>query len=76
MVTCPALTNPTNGLVSVDSNTVGSTATYTCDTGYDVNGATTVTCGADGSWSAPPTCDGEKLLTLLNPLLISSCVCV
>ncbi len=60
----------------MDTNTVGSTATYTCDTGYGVNGATTVTCGADGSWSAvPPTCDGEKLLTLLNALFIS-CVCL
>ena len=74
-VTCPVLTNPTNGQVSMDTNTVGSTATYICSPGYDVNGATTVTCGADGSWSpVPTTCDGEKLLTLLNPLFISLCV--
>ena len=78
MVTCPpALADPTNGQVSIVTNTIGSTATYTCDTGYGVNGATTDTCGADGSWSAvPPTCDGENLLTLLNPLFISLCVCV
>ncbi|XP_064387176.1 uncharacterized protein LOC135335578 [Halichondria panicea] len=59
MVTCPpALADPTNGQVSIVTNTIGSTATYTCDTGYGVNGATTDTCGADGSWSAvPPTCD-------------------
>ncbi len=75
-VDCGSLGNPTNGAVDTSSGTTFMmTATYTCNTGYGVNGATTVTCAAGGNWSPdPPSCDGEKLLTLLNPVFISLCV--
>ena len=35
----------------------GDTATYTCNTGFQLMGAGTVTCQSDGKWSdPPPTC--------------------
>ena len=56
--TCPTLSDPTNGIVDVASNNLESTATYTCDTGYNLTGgSTTKTCGSDGVWSdSDPTC--------------------
>ncbi len=37
-----------------------NTATYTCDDGHNLNGATTRTCQANGTWSLTvPTCDRE-----------------
>ncbi len=65
VVTCPALTDPTNGMVSVPNNNFESNATYTCDTGYTLNGDTTRTCGSDGVWSgSDPTCT-RKLIHFL-----------
>ncbi|XP_066292622.1 uncharacterized protein [Branchiostoma lanceolatum] len=67
------MTAPTNGEVSVSvsgsaggsvggSNTYGDTVTFTCDTGYNLVGAATVTCRADGSWSGrAPTCTDATL---------------
>ena len=60
-VDCGTLTI-NNGQVSTTSGTTfGSTATYTCNTGYNrVGGSMTRTCQADRIWSgAAPTCDGE-----------------
>ncbi|XP_066300020.1 uncharacterized protein [Branchiostoma lanceolatum] len=55
-VHCNALTNPTDGVVS-GSNAYGSVLTFTCNTGYSLDGAATLTCRADGTWSgSPPTC--------------------
>ncbi len=76
-VTCPTLVNPTDGTVTMSGNIEGSTATYSCNTGFGVNGAEMVTCTSDGSWSAdPPTCDCELMVTVLNPLLVSLSLCV
>ena len=59
-------TNPTNGMINynnvgtVSMRPVGTVATYTCDTGYTLNGNTTRTCGSDGMWSgSAPTCQGK-----------------
>ncbi len=64
--TCPDLTVPANVLISYIMGTtslrpVNTVATYTCITGYTLNGgSTTRTCGSDGVWSgSPPTCQGE-----------------
>ncbi len=46
-----------NGRVSVE----GSTATYTCDTGYTLSGSSSRTCRDNGSWSSPePLCNGRS----------------
>jgi CUB/sushi domain-containing protein len=55
---CPALSSPTGGSVSAPTLTFGSTATYSCMTGYNLTGSMTRACQADGTWSgAAPTCD-------------------
>ena len=60
---CGALTNPTNGQVSHLNRTVeGQTATYTCNTGYNLVGDSTRTCQATGVWSgSAPTCLMERM---------------
>ncbi len=60
-----------NGFVNMPDNTEGSTTTYSCNTGFSVNGAKIVTCGSDGNWSPDlPTCERELMLTILNPQLM------
>ena len=55
---CPTLTPPSNGAVTWDGLTNGSTATYTCDTDYYMTGDNTRTC-QNGVWSGQaPICIG------------------
>ena len=57
---CPNLTAPDNGQVVVNGMSPGDTATYSCNTGFELEGVDTVTCEDDGVWSAePPVCRGE-----------------
>jgi Notch-like protein len=54
---CPILPEPTNGGVTVTNQGVGGVATYTCDAGFERQGAAPRTCGSDGNWSgSAPTC--------------------
>ncbi|KAJ7352852.1 hypothetical protein OS493_033394 [Desmophyllum pertusum] len=57
-LSCPALSDPANGAVTLSSGLVkGSTATYTCNNGYTASFATTRDCEADGQWSGEtPSC--------------------
>ncbi len=58
-VVCLSLPALNNGIVSYNDSTLGldTVATYTCDTGYTLNGGTTRTCGSDGVWSgSAPVC--------------------
>ena len=55
---CLNLVNPANGMVVVTGNSVGDTATYTCDPGFELEGALTRTCQSNGTWSGiPPVCE-------------------
>ena len=57
---CPDLTAPENGQVMVNGLSPGDTATYSCNTGSELEGVDTVTCGDDGVWSkGPPICRRE-----------------
>ncbi|XP_078589882.1 uncharacterized protein LOC144870048 [Branchiostoma floridae x Branchiostoma japonicum] len=54
---CPVLDSPDNGAVAGD-HLFGDVATYSCDTGYELEGVTTRTCQADQTWSdAPSVCN-------------------
>ena len=66
VVDCETLNNPANGQVShPDGTTFTQTATYSCDTGYNLMGDNTRTCQADGMWSGnQPTCMSESNLTV------------
>ena len=55
---CQPLNPPSNGAVTWDGLTKGSTANYTCDSGYYVTGDNTRTC-QNGRWTGqPPVCTG------------------
>ena len=62
-VNCGALNNPANGQVTHPAGTTfGQTATYSCNTGYDLVGVNTRTCQATGVWfGSAPTCHGVLL---------------
>ena len=58
IVDCGQLDDINNGQMTVSTTTYGSSATYSCNIGYRLNGPATTTCGADGYWSGSlPTCD-------------------
>ena len=49
-----------NGSVSPSNATIeyGQTYNVTCDNGFGINGATTITCGADEDFDKTPSCEG------------------
>ena len=60
VVDCSVLTDPANG--QVDLTPGRQTATYSCNTGYNLVGDSTRTCQAVGEWSGSvPTCQGMLL---------------
>ena len=63
VVDCGSLTDPANGSVTHTAGTTfGQTATYSCNTGYNLVGDSTRTCQATGVWSgSAPTCEGMLL---------------
>ena len=63
VVDCDILTAPANGQVHHTAGTrLGQTATYSCNTGYNLVGNSTRTCQARGVWSGrAPTCQGMLL---------------
>ena len=63
---CDSLTDPANGQVSHSRTTLGQTATYSCNTGYNLMGDSTCMCQAMGWSGSAPTCQG----------MLSMCTCV
>ncbi|WAQ97855.1 SVEP1-like protein [Mya arenaria] len=56
-VSCPTLSSPASGNVSLTSNTLVTMATFACDADYYLSGQRTATCTSAGQWSNPsPTC--------------------
>ncbi|XP_064394225.1 uncharacterized protein LOC135341566 isoform X3 [Halichondria panicea] len=49
---CEELSNPANGRVRITGLTAGSTATYTCSTGFILEGSQTRNCQGNGQWSS------------------------
>ena len=74
---CDALRSPANGQVSVPNLPVeGVTASFSCDTGYELIGADTSMCLSSGQWSAQtPTCQC-KIRTSPPTVNIDSMLCV
>ena len=69
-VQCNALSDPDNGAVNTTGTKVGDSATYSCDSGYELRGNTTVTCHLNGDWSeSPPICEGIINCTNIGPKL-------
>ena len=66
LLDCGRLLAPVNGAVngaaSSTSNTFGSTVTFTCNTGFQLAGASGRTCESNGQWSerANPICENIR----------------
>ncbi|XP_078682391.1 P-selectin-like [Branchiostoma floridae x Branchiostoma belcheri] len=69
-VQCPARAAPAYGAVTpTGAVSYPNGVTFTCNSGYTLNGQATPTCQADGTWSHPaPTCQGKACqeLPILN----------
>ena len=59
-VTCDDPPTIPNGSRTFTDKTIGETATYICDDGYQRSGSAAVMCQASGSWSTRPSCNGEQ----------------
>ena len=70
-VDCRNLDNPTNGKVDFAGTTFGSTATYTCNVGFELQGESTRTCQSNSQWSGnAPTCERMLVHCALNSLCL------
>ena len=60
VVDCGTETNPDNGqVIRANGTTFRQTATYSCNTGYNLVGDSTRMCQATGVWfGSAPTCQG------------------
>ena len=61
---CPVPGDISNGMVTFTNNSVNGTATYTCDSGFELIGGATMTCKVVDMNSAtfqpaPPSCSRE-----------------
>ncbi|XP_067886734.1 sushi, von Willebrand factor type A, EGF and pentraxin domain-containing protein 1 isoform X1 [Heterodontus francisci] len=57
---CNVLPSPSNGQARYNTLKVGQTVEFHCDEGYDVEGASSAECMANGSWSQPvPVCKAK-----------------
>ena len=56
-----------NGYISYSTGTTyNSVATYSCDTGYELQGGQTRTCQNNGTWSGDmPSCQSKAMATWL-----------
>lgn len=65
VVRCPVLSAPTNGLVFASSRTPDSQASYSCNSGYVLQGSATRVCLDGGVWSGQaPQCVGKAVCEL------------
>ncbi|XP_064397052.1 sushi, von Willebrand factor type A, EGF and pentraxin domain-containing protein 1-like isoform X2 [Halichondria panicea] len=64
-VDCGSLSNPTNGMVSLDSTLRGSVAAYSCQDNYTLEGVALLVCMDNGEWSEEePLCEDTDECTL------------
>ena len=52
---CPYLVDPANGRVCLTGNSTAVTATYSCNTDFELVGDDILMCGDDGQWSENPS---------------------
>ena len=66
---------PVHGRRNVTGLTIGSTVTYSCSTGYTLNGSSTVTCMANRQWSGQgPYCSRKPLFHRMYVYQAFGCV--
>ena len=53
---------PSNGSATITNTTYGSVASFKCNSGHVIFGASTRLCQANGQWDGiPAVCDGEAI---------------
>ncbi|XP_078610886.1 E-selectin-like [Branchiostoma floridae x Branchiostoma japonicum] len=69
VVQCPALTPPEDGTLSPTGvNSYNDEVMFTCNQGYELEGASSVRCQANGTWRGPvPTCTVVQCQALTPP---------
>ena len=71
-VICRTLPRPANGAVTYSDPTIprdeGSTATYSCNTGYGLSGNSVRTCMASGWNGSNPVCRGKTVCMMCDTL--------
>lgn len=76
-VQCPMLSVLQNGFFKCSSGSVaiGSSCSFSCNQGFRLIGADSITCGSDGRWSAPvPSCQPSTCPPLTsNGMLVGQC---
>ncbi|XP_052280448.1 sushi, von Willebrand factor type A, EGF and pentraxin domain-containing protein 1-like [Dreissena polymorpha] len=66
---CEQLSDIDHGIVTFTKTTFGETANYSCNDGYELNGATTRHCNASGMWSGDkPVCVIADCFPLVLPV--------
>ncbi|XP_019618629.1 PREDICTED: sushi, von Willebrand factor type A, EGF and pentraxin domain-containing protein 1-like [Branchiostoma belcheri] len=66
-VACGALSSPAHGSIS-GSHYYGDRVTFSCSSGYYLQGSSSLTCGANGQWSGTqPTCQRKSCPSLTAP---------
>ena len=64
-VSCARLSNPRNGRVRIRQTTFGSSANYSCNSGYGLVGVNTRLCEENGQWSdSAPSCRSKTHIIL------------
>ena len=67
IITCPRLSDPQYGNVELSGLTVGSTAAYTCDGGFELAGIRVRQCQPNGQWSGnEPVCESKLIYIISN----------
>ncbi|XP_078615661.1 P-selectin-like isoform X2 [Branchiostoma floridae x Branchiostoma japonicum] len=72
---CPRLTAPTNGTLNPTGPDYAFPiqVTVTCNSGYDLDGVSPVTCQADGTWSNPVGTCRQNECQLVDPYARRNC---
>ena len=60
---CPELSDANGNFNYSNNQLVGSMATLTCNTGFEVNGTNPVTCESSEEWTGMPFCEGKKFIS-------------
>ena len=67
VIDCGSPGTPINGMTSVDSTTVGSFVSHSCDDEFILCGSENRTCQDDGMWSGSlPECISKLVLHVLH----------